>query len=328
MLNFILRRILLIPFMVIVISVLVFTIIQLPPGNFVENHVASLASQGTYIAEEQMEDMIQQYGLDQPLYVQYWRWVKSCLRGDFGWSFTTERPVREVVAERLPFTIVLSLSTLLFTWIVAFIIGTYTATHQYSIGDYIASFVGFVGLATPNFMLALVLMWIFYVNFGFTVGGLFSPEMETAAWSLAKLWDLIKHLIIPIIVIGTAGTAGSIRLLRANLLDELSKPYVITAEAKGVGPVKRLFKYPLRIALIPFTSTVGWKLPRLISGAAIVSIVLSLRTTGPMLLKALKTEDMFMAGSFLLLLSFLTIIGTLISDILLAWLDPRIRYEE
>jgi peptide/nickel transport system permease protein len=235
--------------------------------------------------------------------------------------------VAKLIGERLALTFALSLSTLFFTWLVSFPIGIYSATNQYSLGDYTFTFLGFIGLATPNFLLALVLMWLTYTGFGWGVTGLFSPDYIEAPWSLAKIVDMLKHIWVPVIVIGTAGTAGLIRTLRANLLDEVQKPYVDAARAKGLGEGKLLYKYPVRIALIPFVSTVGWTLPRLVSGATIVSVVMNLPTAGPMLLDALRSQDMYLAGSFIMFLSFLTLIGTLLSDILLAWLDPRIRYQ-
>ncbi|MCB0062206.1 MAG: ABC transporter permease, partial [Caldilineaceae bacterium] len=270
----------------------------------------------------------ERYGLGQPVYVQYWKWVSGILfRGDFGRSFAWNMPVSDLIWGRLTLTFVLSLSTLLFIWIVAFPIGVYSAVRQYSVGDYIATFFGFLGVAIPNFLLALVLMYIAFKYFNQSVGGLFSPDYQEAPWSLAKVGDLLAHLWIPIIIIGTDGTAGLIRIMRANLLDELRKPYVVTARAKGLPEWKLLLKYPVRVALNPFISTVGWVLPSLVSGSAIVAIVLSLPTTGPLLLRALLSQDMYLAASFLLMLSILTVIGTLLSDLLLAWLDPRIRYE-
>jgi len=267
------------------------------------------------------------YGLDQPVYIQYFKWVWGMLHGDFGQSFEWNRPVGSLIWERLAFTVVISLATMVFTWIVAFPIGVYSATHQYSAGDYIVSFIGFIGIAIPQFMLALILMWIAYAYFGQSVGGLFSPAYVDAAWSWAKLVDMLKHLWIPVVIVGMSGTAGLIRTFRANLLDELNKPYVTTARAKGVPERRLLYKYPVRVAMIPFISTVGWSLPALISGETITSVVLSLPTTGPLLLRALQSQDMYLAGSFIMVLSVLTVIGTLVSDILLAWVDPRIRYE-
>jgi peptide/nickel transport system permease protein len=310
----------------ILISITAFVIIQLPPGDYVTNLVAAMEAQGEYLNESAIAQLRAQYGLDDPIYVQYFRWFFGILQGDFGYSFAYNADVGELIGSRLFLTFILSLSTLIFTWVVAFPIGVFSATNQYSAPDYVVTFLGFMGLATPNFLLALILMWIAYSVFGVNVSGLFSKEFMDVPWSFAKVLDMINHLWVPMIVIGTAGTAGLIRVLRANLLDELGKPYVDAARAKGVAERKILYKYPIRIALIPFVSTIGWILPSLVSGATIVSVVLNLPTTGPMLLGALQSQDMYLAGSFIMFLSFLTLIGTLISDILLAWLDPRIRY--
>ncbi|TDO95148.1 peptide/nickel transport system permease protein [Halanaerobium saccharolyticum] len=326
MASFILKRMLNVIPLLILITIISFAIIQLPPGDFISSYIARLQQMGEMVGPEQAEQLRDRYGLDQPIYVQYFKWMSGVLRGDFGYSFDWQQPVSKVIGERLALTLVLTLSTTLFVWIVGFLIGLYSATHQYSIGDYIVTFFGFIGLATPNFMLALILMWIAYAYFGQNVGGLFSPEFLSAPWSIARVIDMLKHLWIPVIITGTAGTAGLIRIFRANLLDELGKPYVATARAKGLSEFKLIFKYPVRIALIPFVATVGWTLPKLISSATITSVVLSLPTAGPVLLKALQNQDMFLAGSFILLLSVLTVVGTLISDILLAWVDPRISY--
>lgn len=272
-----------------------------------------------------MQALKDRYGLGQPVYVQYFRWLTNMLQGDFGQSMEWNRPVWGLLWERLPLTFALSLATLLLTWLVAFPIGVYSAVKQYSVGDYIATFLGFLGLATPDFLLALVLMWVFFAFFNQSVGGLFSPEFANAPWSLAKVWDLAKHLAIPMIVLGASGTASLIRIMRANLLDELHKPYVVTARSKGLSETRLLLKYPVRAALNPFISTAGWYLPSLVSGSTIVAVVLSLPITGPLLLRALLSQDMYLAGSFIFMLSALTIFGTLLSDILLAWLDPRIR---
>jgi peptide/nickel transport system permease protein len=311
------------------ISIVSFVIIQLPPGDYLTSLVATMASTGETVDRAQLVALEQRYGLGQPIYVQYWKWISGILlRGDFGQSFEWNQPVSSLIWGRLALTFVLSLSTLLLTWFIAFPIGIYSAVRQYSVGDYISTIIGYVGLAIPNFLLALVLMYIAFKYFNQSVGGLFSPEYVDAPWTLAKVWDMFKHLWIPVIIIGTAGTAGLIRIMRANLLDELHKPYVVTARAKGLSETKLLLKYPVRVALNPFVSTLGWTLPVLVSGAAIVSIVLSLPTAGPLLLRALMSQDMYLAGSFIMLLSTLTVIGTLISDILLAWLDPRIRYTQ
>ncbi|HEM45728.1 MAG TPA: ABC transporter permease, partial [Alphaproteobacteria bacterium] len=266
-----------------------------------------------------------QYGFDRSPVEQYFIWLAGLLRGDFGYSFEHSLPVAEVIGDRILLTFVVSFATIIFTWIVSFVIGTYSAVHQYSVGDYALSFLGFIGLATPNFLLALVLLWIANVYFGTSIGGLMEPQYLEQPWSWAKAMSVLEHLWIPVVVIGTSGTAGMIRRLRANLLDELHKQYVVTARAKGMHPFRILLKYPLRVALNPFVADIGNLLPQVISGAAIVSIVLSLPTTGPMLLRALQSQDMYLAGSFLMVLALLTVIGTLVSDLALAALDPRIR---
>jgi peptide/nickel transport system permease protein len=310
----------------IIVSILSFIIIQLPPGDYLTSYVTTLRATGETVDEATLAAMEQRYGLGQPVYVQYWKWISGILlRGDFGQSFEWNQPVSELMWGRLALTFTMSLATLLFTWLVAFPVGILSAVRQYSIGDYASTIIGYIGLATPNFLLGLVLMYIAFKYFNQSVGGLFSPGYADAAWSWGKVWDLVKHLWIPVIIIGTAGTAGLIRIMRANLLDELHKPYVTTARAKGMSEWRLTLKYPVRIALNPFVSTVGWTLPVLVSGSAIVSIVLALPTTGPLLLRALMSQDMYLAGSFIMLLSVLTVIGTFISDILLAWLDPRIR---
>jgi peptide/nickel transport system permease protein len=273
-----------------------------------------------------LDALRENYGLGQPLHVQYWKWISGVVVGDFGLSFQWNRPVSELLWDRLALTVILSATTIVFVWIVAFPVGVYSALNHYSFGDYFFTFLGFLGRAIPNFMLALFIMYFAFELFGVSTWGLFSQEYADAPWSLAKFLDLLQHLVVPVIVLGTAGTAGTIRVMRANLLDELSKQYVITARAKGLSRLKVVWKYPIRIALNPFISTVGWILPQLISGAAIVSVVLNLPTTGPLFLNALRTQDMYLAGSFLMMLSTLTVIGTLISDLLLAWVDPRIRY--
>jgi len=326
MLQFILRRILYMIPTLIIVSILSFAIIQLPPGDYLTTVVTNMRASGETIDEAILAAMEQRYGLNQPMHVQYWKWISGILlRGDFGQSFEWNQPVSTLIWGRLILTFTMSLATLLFTWLVAFPVGIFSAVRQYSIGDYISTVIGYIGLATPNFLLALILMYIAFKFFNQSVGGLFSPEYADAPWNWAKVWDLFKHLWIPVVIIGMAGTAGLIRIMRANLLDELHKPYVITARAKGMSEWRLTLKYPVRVALNPFVSTVGWTLPVLVSGSAVVSIVLALPTTGPLLLRALMSQDMYLAGSFIMLLSMLTIIGTFISDILLAWLDPRIR---
>lgn len=328
MLSYIIRRVLYMIVTLFLISIVSFVIIQLPPGDYLTSMVATMAQTGETVERSALVALEQRYGLGQPVYVQYWKWISGIvLRGDFGQSFEWNQPVSTLIWGRLFLTFILSLATLLFTWFVAFPIGIYSAVRQYSLGDYTSTVIGYIGLAIPNFLLALVLMYIAFRYFGQSVGGLFSPEYQDAPWSVGKVLDMLAHLWIPVVIIGTAGTAGLIRIMRANLLDELHKPYVVTARAKGLPEHKLLLKYPVRVALNPFISTLGWTLPTLVSGAAIISIVMSLPTAGPLLLRALMSQDMYLAGSFILMLSTLTVIGTLISDILLAWLDPRIRYE-
>lgn len=328
MLRYIARRILLMIPTLILISFVTFIVVQLPPGDYLNAYVAQLTQEGgESVDREQIEILRERYGLNEPFLVQYWKWISNIVfEGDFGRSFEWERPVSELLWGRIALTFVVSLASLLFVYCVAFPIGVYSAIRKYSLGDYVFTFLGFLGLAVPNFLLALVLMVTSLQVFGVTPGGLFSPEYANAPWSFAKLMDFLAHLWIPMIIIGTASTAALIRVMRANLLDELNKPYVETARAKGQSEAVLIMRYPVRIALNPFVSRLGWELPALVSGAAITSIVLNLPTAGPILLSALQSQDMFLAGSFILILSVLTVIGTLISDILLAWLDPRIRY--
>ena len=327
MLNYIIRRVLLMIPTLVTISILIFIIIQLPPGDIITSRLQELQAEGQDISEEQIEALRARYNLNDPLHIQYFKWIGGILVGNMGYSVMYGQSVNNLIWERLGFTLLITFSATLLTWLIAFPVGVYSALRQYSFLDYAATLMAFVGLATPNFLLALVLMYLGYEWFGIAVGGLFSPEYASAAWSMGKLGDLLAHLWIPAVVIGMGGTAGMVGIMRANLLDELGKPYVTTALAKGLHPIRLVIKYPLRIALNPFISTVGWMLPHLISGAAIIAVVLSLPTTGPLLLDSLKNQDMYLAGSFLLMLSALTVIGTLLSDILLAITDPRIRYE-
>ena len=329
MVKYILKRLLYTVPMMFVISLLVFITIQLPPGDYVTNMVEQMRNQqGTNWTPEFEEAMRERYGLKQPVTTQYVKWIKNIvLHGDFGYSFQNNEPSQKIIWDRLGMTLLVAFSSFVFTWMVALPIGIYSAVRQYSIGDYVFSFIGFIGLATPGFLLALLAMYLAFEWRGESLSGLFSPEYKEAPWDLNKVIDLLKHLWIPMIIVGIGGTAGLIRIMRANLLDELNKPYVETARAKGLPEWRILIKYPLRHALNPFVSTIGWTLPALVAGEAIVSIVLNLPTTGPVLLQALRVQDMYVAAGFLLVLSFLTIMGTLLSDILLAWLDPRIRYE-
>jgi peptide/nickel transport system permease protein len=328
MLAYIGRRVVLALFTVWAISVLSFVIIQLPPGDYVTSYIAQMASTGSVVSEEEAQALRIQYGLGQPIYVQYAKWMRQVAVGNFGMSMEWRRPVTEVIGERLWMTVIISVAALLLTWALALPIGIYSAVRQYSLGDYLATFVGFIGLAVPNFLLALVILYLGFVFFNAHIGGLFSPELQDAEWSAAKVWDLLKHLPIPALILGLAGTAQQIRIMRANLLDELRKPYVVTARSKGLPETKVVLKYPVRVALNPFASTIGYTLPYIVSGSIIVSLVLGLPTVGPLLLKALVAQDMFLAGTIVLLLGVMTVIGTLISDILLVWIDPRIRLEE
>jgi len=329
MLFYVIRRFLYMIILLYSLSIVAFTIIQLPPGDYITTYIGELeAFRGMRLEESEITALRKIYGLDQPMYVQYFKWVWRMLHGDLGISLRWQRPVIDLIMERLPLTVMISLFTLFFTYIMAIPIGIYSATHQYSVGDYIFTTGGFIGLATPNFLLALILMFFFYKYFGLSVGGLFSIQYVDAAWSMEKFVDMLKHLPIPIIVIGTAGTAGLIRVMRGCLLDELRKQYVITARAKGVEERTLLFKYPVRVAINPIISTIGWTLPAIVSGEIITAIVLSLPTTGPLLFQALLKQDMELAGSIVMFLSFLTMVGTFISDILLVLVDPRIRYEK
>lgn len=325
--SYIIRRILTMIPTLLVISMLVFVIIQLPPGDYLESYIAELQSQGEAVDEQKIAFLREEYGLDRPMYEQYFFWVTGMLQGDFGYSFEYNLPVSEVVGDRLLLTILISIITILFTWIIAFPIGIYSATHQYSWGDYGLSLLGFLGLATPNFLLALLMLYFANVYFGTSIGGLMAPEYIDAEWSFDKLVSVLEHLWIPVVVIGTSGTAGMIRRLRANLLDELQKQYVVTGRAKGLPPGKLLRKYPLRVSLNFFVADIGNLLPTVISGAEIVAVVMSLPTTGPILLSALQSQDMYLAGSFLMFLAVLTVVGVLVSDLALAALDPRIRLQ-
>lgn len=309
------------------ISVLAFFIIQLPPGDFLSTQISYMEAQGESIDPALLEALRARYGVGDPFWVQYWKWISGILlHGDFGLSFQYQRPVEALILDRLGLTLALGSATILFTWLVSLPAGIYSAIKQHSIGDYTISGLGFIALAIPNFMAALVLSYIAFTFFGSSIGGLFSPEYANAAWSFGKFMDLLEHLWIPVIVIGLAGTAGIIRTMRANLLDELNKPYVTTARAKGLPERKLITKYPVRISLNPFISTAGWNLPQLFDGEIIVAQVLALGTMGPLLLAALKSQDMYLAGGILLIIAVLTVIGTLLSDILLAAVDPRVRF--
>jgi peptide/nickel transport system permease protein len=334
MLTYTLRRLLIMIPTLLVISFVTFSIIKLPPGDFLSNQIAELRSQGDKAALEKVDFLRKQYGLDKPFLEQYAVWVgiwpsqrgfSGLLQGEWGWSFEHDLPVSDVVGDRMLLSFLLNFTVVLFTWGVAFPIGVYAATHQYSWGDHGLTLLGYVGLATPNFLFALTLMYFANVEFGLAIGGIMDPEYLDKSWSLAKFGSVLNHLWIPVVVIGTSGTAAMIRRLRANLLDELQKQYVVTARAKGMPPFRLLVKYPLRMSLNPFIADIGNLLPSVISGSAIVAVVLSLQTSGPMLLDALRSQDQYLAGSFLMFLALLTVIGMFISDLLLAALDPRIR---
>ncbi|QPC84145.1 ABC transporter permease [Phototrophicus methaneseepsis] len=327
MIRFLGRRTLYMLLTVWVISIISFVLIQLPPGDYVTNLVSEMMAQGAdKISPEVVSALREQYGLNDPVYVQYFKWIRNIvLEGDFGYSLTFKRDAVEIIMERLPMTFILTSASVIFIWAVALPVGIFSAVKQYSIADYVATFVGFIGLAVPNFLFALILMYLSYKYGGKALIGLFSEQYANAPWSWDKFLDLLNHLWIPVIIIGTAGTAGLIRTMRANLLDELNRPYVDAARAKGLPETRLIWKYPVRYALNPFVSTIGWVLPQLVAGEVIVSIVLNLPTSGPVLFNALMDQDMFVAAGFILVLSALTVVGTFISDVLLAVLDPRIR---
>jgi peptide/nickel transport system permease protein len=328
MLQYILRRALLMIPTLFITSLVAYIIITLPPGDFATSYVANMAAQGDTQSQETARAIREEFGLDQPVVIRYLKWMQGIVtRGDFGIVFEMRQPVSSVIWERVWLTIVLSLGSVFITWAIAFPIGIYSAVKQYSLGDYVFTFLGFVGIAVPSFLLALVLMYLPFKYMGTTSGGLFSTEFVNAPWSMDKVIDLLGHIWIPVLILAFGGTAELIRIMRANLLDELRKPYVVTARAKGLPEWRVLLKYPVRLALNPFVSTIGWTLPALVSGSIILSVVMNLPTTGPMLLRALQLQDMYLAGAIILILSALTIAGTLLSDILLAWLDPRIRYQ-
>ena len=328
MLNFLLRRTVFMFVALFAVSVISFFIINLPKGDYVTAYIAQLQATGSLVDAEEAINLRKFYGLDRPLYIQYFKWIWQVIaEQNLGFSFEYNQPVTVVIAERLLLTVILAIATVIFIWIVAIPIGIISAVKQYSIWDYIFTFLGFIGLAIPDFMIALIMMYLFFVWFDFSPGGLFSPEFAQAAWSWARVKDLIEHMYLPIVVLGTAGTASLIRITRANLLDELAKPYVVTARAKGLSEWKVIAKYPVRIALNPAISLTAYILPFLISGSVIVGEVLSLPTVGPMMVKALVAQDMYLGGGIILLIGFMTVIGTFISDLLLLWIDPRIRFE-
>jgi len=327
MLGYTARRLLQIVPLLLLLSILIFGLMQLPPGDYVTMLMRNLQMQGTEMAQSQIDSLRRLYDLDKPLYLQYLTWIRNIVfKGDFGYSMLYSRPVTEVVGERLAMTIVLSVLTLLFTWAVSIPIGIYSATRQYSFFDHFFTFVAFLGISVPGFLIALVVLYIVFAKTGIAITGLFSPEYVDAPWTMGKIVDAAKRIWIPMLIIGLSSTASLIRVMRNMLLDELRKQYVITARAKGVPERKLLFKYPVRLAINPLISTIGWVLPGIISGEALVSIVLNMPTEGPLLLTATLSQDMYLATSFILVTSILTVFGTLISDILLAWIDPRIRF--
>ncbi|MGO4124327.1 ABC transporter permease [Inquilinus sp. YAF38] len=328
MLRFIAKRLLWMVPALFAVSFLAFVLIQLPPGDFVTSYVATLAASNEIVDQNAAAALRERFGLNDPMLLQYAKWIGGIItRGDFGLSFEWQQPVSDLIWERMALTLVLTLATLIATWAIALPIGVYSAVRKYSIGDYIVTTISFAGLAIPSFLLALVLMYVAAIEFGQDVSGLFSPAYEKAPWSIAKTWDLLQHLWIPVLILAVSGTASLIRVMRANMLDEIHKPYVTTARAKGLSEFRLLLKYPVRVALNPFISTLAWLLPNLVSGSIVVAIVLNLPTAAPLLLQSLMAQDMYLAGAFVLLICALTLVGSLISDILLALVDPRIRLE-
>ena len=309
------------------VSIISFFIINLPPGDYVTSYIAQLQNTGSIILADEAENLREFYGINRPLYVQYGKWINQIAHGNLGYSFEFGLPVNDVIGERLILTMILALVTVVFIWIVAIPIGIFSAVRQYSVWDHTFTFFGFIGLAVPDFLLALIMMYMSFVLFDFSIGGLFSPDYVAVGWSLGRVWDLMKHMVIPVIILGTSGTASLIRITRANLLDELRKPYVATARAKGLPEWKLVLKYPVRLALNPAVSLTAYILPFLVSGSIVVSVVLGLPTVGPILLKALVAQDMFLAGAIILIIGWMTVVGTFFSDLLLVLVDPRVRFE-
>jgi peptide/nickel transport system permease protein len=327
MTHYIFQRLLLLPLLMVIYSFVIFAIIQAPPGDFLTAYVATLASSGSSISTDQIQALRHQYGLDQPFVVQYVLWLQNLFHGDFGLSLEYQRPNADLIGEQIGLTIALALFSFVLTWAIAVPAGIYSATHPRSLGDHVLTVINYVGVAVPNFMLALILMWVAFAYFDISVSGLYSPEFVDARWSFARVGDLLGHIWLPAMVLGIAGTARLSRIMRANLLDELNKPYVVTARAKGMKEWRLVLRYPVRLAFNPLISTIGWYLPALFSGSLIVATVMNLPNIGPLLLRALINQDMYLAGGILLIYSFLTIVGTLLSDVLLALVDPRIRVE-
>ena len=328
MILYIVQRLALLPLLMLIYSFVIFAIIQAPPGDFLSAYVATLASSGSSISADQIAALRHQYGLDQPFVVQYLLWMQNLFHGDFGLSLEYQRPNADLIGEQIGLTIALALFSFVLTWAISVPAGIYSATHPRSLGDHVLTVINYVGVATPNFMLALILMWVAFAYFDISVTGLYSPEFVDAPWSVARVLDLLGHIWLPALVLGIAGTARLSRIMRANLLDELNKPYVVTARAKGMKEWRLVLRYPVRLAFNPLVSTIGWYLPALFSGSLIVATVMNLPNIGPLLLRALINQDMYLAGGILLIYSFLTIVGTLLSDVLLALIDPRIRVEE
>ncbi|MFO7153898.1 MAG: ABC transporter permease [Caldicoprobacter oshimai] len=327
MAGYVIRRFLSLIPLLFILSIVVFIIIELPPGDFLTVYIEQLKSSGVLISEEEIARLVKQYALDKPLHIRYITWIKNIiLHGDFGRSFRWNRPVVELIKERVALSAVISLFSIVFVWIIGVSIGIYSAVKQYSMFDYIFTFIGFIGVSIPGFLLALLIIWFAYTKFDIYISGLFSQQFVDAPWSLAKVLDMLKHIWVPVIIIAVSGIAGNIRTMRANLLDELRKPYVTVARAKGLSETRLLIKYPIRIAVNPMISTIGWTLPAIFSGESLASIILNLPTIGTLLMQALLAQDMYLAGSLILIMGALTLVGTLISDILLAWADPRIRY--
>ncbi|MBE7550501.1 MAG: ABC transporter permease [Anaerolineales bacterium] len=328
MAQYVLKRLLLLPLLLFIFSIIAFALIQAPPGDFITSYIAELAASGSAVERAQIDALRAQYGLDQPMYMQYFKWVGNVLQGDLGVSLDWRKSNVELISERLVLTLMLGAFTFLITWSIAIPIGIYSATHQYSFLDYFFTVFNYIGVGTPSFMTALIVMWVAFKYFGASVTGLFSPEYVDAPWSGGRLVDLLKHLWVPALILALDGTARLARIMRANLLDELKKPYMEMARAKGMSEWRLVLKYPVRLAFNPLVSTIGWYLPLLFSGSLIVATVLNLPTIGPLLLRALIVQDMFLAGAIILIYCMLGMIGTIMSDILLAWLDPRIRMEE
>lgn len=327
MIRYIAQRLLLLPFLMLLYSFVIFVIIKAPPGDFLTAYVANLSASGTSITADMIQAMRHDYGLDQPFIIQYFHWMVNLLHGNMGLSLEYQRPNIDLIKEQLVLTVALALMSFVLTWVIAVPAGIYSATHQRSVIDHVLTVINYIGVATPNFMLALILMWFAFSYFGISVTGLFSADYVDAPWSFGRLLDLLAHIWLPAIVLGIAGTARLTRIMRANLLDELNKPYVVTARAKGMREWRLVLRYPVRLALNPLISTIGWYLPALFSGSLIVATVMNLPNIGPLLLRALINQDMYLAGGILLIYSFLTIVGTLLSDVLLALIDPRIRME-